>query len=111
MSKTFLKSMAACPFFKSDTNAARGQCASIICEGVYGLATQTLFKKQEDKNAHGETFCVSIHGCKRCEIYKLIELKYKNSGSCKQCKRFERCDAVAAIYIGDLPPCKDFERG
>jgi hypothetical protein len=28
---------------------------------------------------------------------------------CRECKHFEECDELAAIYIGDLPACKDFE--
>lgn len=78
MNKTFLNVSAVCPFFVCDENTApRIHYASITCEGIYGRRNSILFKKQEDKNAHAETFCSSLEGCKRCELYKLIEKKYK----------------------------------
>ena len=77
MSSTYLNAMAVCPFYMYDEHASRSTNAAITCEGIYGRATKTLFKKQRDKDEHAEQFCASIEGCKRCEIYRLVERKYK----------------------------------
>ena len=77
MSNTYLGGRAECPFYMSDEPASRYAKASITCEGIYGRATKTLFNKQSDKDAHGEQFCTSVHRCKNCEIYKLVNKKYK----------------------------------
>lgn len=79
MSKTFLNVSAVCPFFLGDENTApRVHYASITCEGIYrGTRNTILFKKQDDKNTHGEQFCSSLEGCKNCGIYKLANKKYK----------------------------------
>ena len=66
----------SCPYYLVIKEEHRKQ-RIIRCEGVCkGNTISLVFADENVRRKYKQTFCYSIHGCKKCLIHKMLNGKY-----------------------------------